>query len=526
MADEGRRRDGGGPVSETVTYPGARRPARSRTVDAFGLALAVYEWGAEDAPPLLLAHGGFDFAGTFDGFAPLLADGGWRVVSWDARGCGDSEHAALYAWSADVRDALAVLDTVADTPIPFVGHSKGGGIMLQLAESCPHRVSHFVVIDGLPSPRLDPDVADHQRTRLLGREISGWLDHRRRAATNERKPDTLDGLAARRARMNPRLPMDWLRYLVSIGGREDADGWRWKIDPALRPGGFGPWRPSWSLERLPGLQRADARHDGASARSHGVGRDARDDQALPAPRRAARGVRGHWPLHSHRRPPRCRRSHARLPLVIPLVHGRITLALHELRGGSGRSLLLLHGLGERTPTHVPPTVASWRGPIFGLDFTGHGDSTIPSGGGYYAEVLMGDVDAALAHLGAATVYGRGLGAYLALLIAGSRCELVHGTILGDGPGLAGGGSTPGSPFIVLPPAAPVVPPDPFALVELASDVRPPDYATAFARQATHGSQLDEPIAVSARGRPEWLAAVAAEPGVRVCSLDEALTLYS
>ena len=53
--------------------------------------------------------------------------------------------------------------------------------------------------------------------------------------------------------MNPRLPFDWLRYLVTVGGREDADGWRWKIDPALRPGGFGPWRPSWALERLPGL---------------------------------------------------------------------------------------------------------------------------------------------------------------------------------------------------------------------------------------------------------------------------------
>jgi pimeloyl-ACP methyl ester carboxylesterase len=202
---------------------------------------------------LLLAHGGFDFAGTFDVFAPLLADAGWRVVAWDHRGCGDSEHAALYSWSADVRDALAVLDTVADAPIPFIGHSKGGGLMLQLAESCPHRISKLVLIDGLPSPRIHPDIADHERTRLLAREISGWLDHRRRVSTNERKSDTLDGLAARRGRMNPRLPMEWLRYLVTVGARKDPDGWRWKIDPAMRPGGFGPWRPSWALERLPGL---------------------------------------------------------------------------------------------------------------------------------------------------------------------------------------------------------------------------------------------------------------------------------
>ena len=46
-----------------------------------------------------------------DGFAPLLADAGWRVVSFDQRGHGDSDHAALYNWDADARDALAVLDS-------------------------------------------------------------------------------------------------------------------------------------------------------------------------------------------------------------------------------------------------------------------------------------------------------------------------------------------------------------------------------------------------------------------------------
>ena len=213
--------------------------------------------------------------------------------------------------------------------------------------------------------------------------------------------------------------------------------------------------------------------------------------------------------------------------VIALTHGRITLALHELcAGGDSHPLLVLHGLGERTPTHLSERVAAWPGPIFGLDFTGHGGSTVPSGGGYYAELLMGDVDAALAHLGTATIYGRGLGAYIAVLIAGARPDAVHGAILDDGPGLAGGGVSPGTPFIVLPAPAKVVPPDPFALVELAADVRPPDYATAFARQATQHSELADPIAVVARGRPEWLAAVVDEPGVITATLPEAIALYA
>jgi pimeloyl-ACP methyl ester carboxylesterase len=236
-----------------VSFPGAQRPARRRHVERHGVRLAVYEWGDAKAPPLLLAHGGFDFAGTFDLLAPLLAAGGWRVVSWDQRGHGDSAHTALYGWEADARDAVAVLDSVTREPVPFVGHSKGGSLLTQLAESCPQRVTRLVNIDGLPSRRPQPDVADRERTRLLATDVAAWLDHRRRAAVLERKAGSLDELAARRGRMNPRLTREWLRYLVTIGARRDADGWRWKIDPALRFGGFGPWRPDWHLERLPGL---------------------------------------------------------------------------------------------------------------------------------------------------------------------------------------------------------------------------------------------------------------------------------
>ena len=240
-------------ADETVTYPGARRPDRSRWVSSSGLQLAVYEWGDAEAPPIFMAHGGFDFAGTFDVFAPMLADAGYRCVTWDARGHGDSEHAVLYSWAADMRDALVVLDTIGPDPVPFLGHSKGGGVMLELADACPHRVSHVINLDGLPSKHNWPDVSDRERTRMAQGEIQGWLDHRRVAADKQRRPGTIDELAERRGRMNPRLELDWLRYLVTVGARRDPDGWRWKIDPVLRPGGFGPWRPEWSMHRVPGI---------------------------------------------------------------------------------------------------------------------------------------------------------------------------------------------------------------------------------------------------------------------------------
>jgi pimeloyl-ACP methyl ester carboxylesterase len=216
------------------------------------------------------------------------------------------------------------------------------------------------------------------------------------------------------------------------------------------------------------------------------------------------------------------------PTVTHLVHNRIRLALHQLADGRGGRLplLVLHGLGERAPARVPPYLDGWPGPVHALDFTGHGASTVPRSGGYTAEVLLADADCALRHLGTATVLGRGLGAYVALLLAGARPDAVRGAILFDGPGILGGGNGPGSPVVlpVDPATAAAAPPDPYAIIELARDVRPPDYAASFARLAVAGSTLERPIAVAAVNRPEWITSVLLEPGVVETSVDDALAL--
>jgi pimeloyl-ACP methyl ester carboxylesterase len=213
-----------------------------------------------------------------------------------------------------------------------------------------------------------------------------------------------------------------------------------------------------------------------------------------------------------------------------LTHNKVRLALHHLRAdAAGRPLLILHGLGEHAPESVPAWASAWDGPVAALDFTGHGRSTIPPGGGYNAEILLADADIALAGLagdsGEVTVAGRGLGAYIALMLAGARATQVHGAVLMDGVGLAGGAILPTSgSFVVL--EQPTTPPDPYALFEMSRDLRPPDYATHFVRLAVEESGLDEPIAVCGITRPPWLAAVVDEVGVITCTIEEALSLYA
>ncbi len=209
-----------------------------------------------------------------------------------------------------------------------------------------------------------------------------------------------------------------------------------------------------------------------------------------------------------------------------LRHGKIELALHALSGGSGRPLLLLHGLGERSARSVPAEFEPWPGPVLALDFTGHGESSVPSGGGYHPEMLLADTDVALAEIGEATLAGRGLGGFVAVLTAGGRPKLVRGALVLDGPGLSGGGARPAGSYIGVPDPGAVAPPDPFALLELSSDVRPPDYVSMFSRRAREFSGLERPISVCAAERPVWLEAVLEDPGAETAETADALAHYA
>jgi hypothetical protein len=113
-----------------------------------------------------------------------------------------------------------------------------------------------------------------------------------------------------------------------------------------------------------------------------------------------------------------------------------------------------------------------------------------------------------------------------LSFGGARSDAVRGAIIADGPGLFGGPSGPTSPAIVSVPPGVTGPPDPFVLLELSRDVRPPDYALTFARACVERSDLDAPLAVAAMGRPPWLAAVVEDLLLERTPIADALAGYS
>jgi pimeloyl-ACP methyl ester carboxylesterase len=186
----------------------------------------------------------------------------------------------------------------------------------------------------------------------------------------------------------------------------------------------------------------------------------------------------------------------------------VSIALHPLREAAGPTLLCLHAVGG-SARDFREAAALWPGPVFALDFSGHGDSDALRGGGYHPEILAGDADAALARVGSARLAGIGIGAYVALLLAGARSDVVPGALLLPGAGLAGGGAAPGAEAELAARwtdlGAPLPGSDP-AVRRLERDLRPPDYAGEFARAARRLllAEGDFP-------RPPWWEAVRASP---------------
>jgi pimeloyl-ACP methyl ester carboxylesterase len=194
-------------------------PTLTRFEGFEGIHLAADVWGDPDAWPVLMMHGGGQTRHAWGGAAATLAGHGWRAVSLDLRGHGDSEWALNgdYSFTAFANDAIAVADQLGRPPV-FVGASLGG-VAAIIAEGGTDRVVScgLVIVD--ITHRSNPEGIQRIKD-FMNSGLGGF-------ATLE---DAADAIAAytpnRPKRVNPAGLMKVLRQ------RRDGR-WYWHWDPAF-----------------------------------------------------------------------------------------------------------------------------------------------------------------------------------------------------------------------------------------------------------------------------------------------------
>jgi pimeloyl-ACP methyl ester carboxylesterase len=192
-----------------------------------GLRLAADIGGPPDGPTVVLLHGGGQTRHSWAGTWQLLVDAGWRALSVDLRGHGDSEWPddGDYHHDAFAADVLAVATSL-DTPPVLIGASLGGiaSLLAITSASVQLDVARALVL---------VDVAHRieiRGRRRIGEFMTAHLDG---FATLE---DAADAIAA----YNPHRPRPTnLSGLAKNLRRRDDGRWVWHWDPRFVSGKFG-----------------------------------------------------------------------------------------------------------------------------------------------------------------------------------------------------------------------------------------------------------------------------------------------
>jgi pimeloyl-ACP methyl ester carboxylesterase len=199
-----------------------------------GLELVADVRGEADAWPVLFLHGGGQTRHAWGKTADAVAAEGWRAVTLDLRGHGDSQWAPNgdYSFTAFCADCVAVVDQLGRPPV-LVGASLGG-MSAMLAEGTSDRtVSCGLVLVDI-APKVNGPGIDRIRT-FMQSGFDGF--------------DTLEDAAAAIAAYTPQRnkrtnPAGLQKVLRERDGR-----WYWHWDPRVISQG----RTEVPPDRLSGL---------------------------------------------------------------------------------------------------------------------------------------------------------------------------------------------------------------------------------------------------------------------------------
>ncbi|MBA4260618.1 MAG: alpha/beta hydrolase [Comamonadaceae bacterium] len=128
-------------------------------------------------------------------------------------------------WFADyLADLDVLLDQLApDQPVDLVGHSMGGNVAMMYGGVRPQRIRRLVNLEGFGLPATRPAQAPERYAK--------WMDEIKALHRGEMdlKPyDSIDAVARRLMKTNPRLPQHKAHWLAQHWAAPDALG-RWQI---------------------------------------------------------------------------------------------------------------------------------------------------------------------------------------------------------------------------------------------------------------------------------------------------------
>jgi pimeloyl-ACP methyl ester carboxylesterase len=193
-------------------------PARVEFDTSPGVRLAADCFGEPDAPTLLMLHGGGQTRHAWHATAASLAGTGWRAVTVDLRGHGESTHPrpAAYALDDFAADVRALVAAIADAPI-VIGASLGGiAGLLAITESPAAPAAGLILVD----------VAHRFQPRGGGRIVSFMEQYPDGFASLGDAADAVAAYLPERPR-----PRD-IAGLHHNLRREDGR-WRWHWDPEI-----------------------------------------------------------------------------------------------------------------------------------------------------------------------------------------------------------------------------------------------------------------------------------------------------
>jgi pimeloyl-ACP methyl ester carboxylesterase len=209
-----------------------KRISHSEFVPIRNLQYHVRVWGepAPDKTPLVIVHGWMDVAASYQFVVDALSHDHY-VIAPDWRGYGQTASGGVdNFWFPDY---LADLDFLLDHYAPnsqvnLVGHSMGGNVAMLYAGVRPERIRRLVNLEGFGLPATTPDEAP-------GR-YAHWMDDLKKLHRGElalKAYDTVDGVARRLMKTNPRLGADKANWLAQHWAQQNAQG-KWAIlgDPA------------------------------------------------------------------------------------------------------------------------------------------------------------------------------------------------------------------------------------------------------------------------------------------------------